>query len=54
MSDKNSEIIIYPGTIIFVPRKLENKYAQRQSLQAYISILGNLGVSLASLSVLKD
>ncbi len=51
--DGNSVISIYPGSIIFVPRKLENIYLT-QSLQAYAAILGNLGVSLASLSVIKD
>ena len=46
-------IDIYPGSIIFVPRKTQNLFLT-QSIQAYATILGNLGVSLASLSVLKD
>ena len=50
----NKELIIYPGSIIFVPRKLDDEIIRRQSLQAYTSILSSLGVSLASLSVLKD
>ena len=48
------DIKIYAGSIIFIPRKLENKYGQRMRAQAYATILGNLGVSLASISVLKD
>ena len=51
--DGDSVIKIYPGSIIFVPRKLENIYLT-QSLQAYAAIIGNLGVSLASLAVIKD
>ena len=46
-------IKIYPGSIIFIPRKLPNQF-RAQSLQAYSSILSNLGISLASISVLKD
>lgn len=44
---------IQPGSIIFVPQKVDNLFATN-TLQAYVSILGNLGVSLASLSVIKD
>lgn len=45
---------IFAGTIIFVPRSSKNPYLFTQSAQAYATILGNLGVSLASISVLKD
>ena len=51
--DGNSKIKLYPGSIIFVPKKPDNIFFT-QSMQAYATILGNLGVSLASLSVLKD
>ncbi len=51
--DGVSKIDIYPGSIIFIPRK-SDRILLTQSLQAYASILGNLGVSLASLSVIKD
>ena len=50
----NREIEIFPGSIIFVPRKVNASMVFTQAAQAYVSILGNLGVSLASLSVLKD
>lgn len=49
-----AEVNIYPGSVIFIPRKINNEYLRRQSLQAYATILGNIGVSLASISVLKD
>ena len=45
---------LYPGSIIFIPREIDDSYLRRQSVQAYVGILGNLGISLASLSVLKD
>ena len=51
--DGISKVDIYPGSIIFIPRK-SDRIILTQSLQAYASILGNLGVSLASLSVIKD
>ncbi len=50
--DRNN-VSIYPGSIIFIPRKIPNKY-RSELLQSYTSILSNLGVSLASISVLKD
>ena len=45
---------IYPGSVIYVPEKVDSGYQSMIQAQAYASILGNLGVSLASLSVLKD
>ena len=44
---------IYPGSIIYVPEKI-NDVVFTNTLQAYATILGNFGVSLASISVLKD
>ena len=51
---QNKENILYPGSVIFVPRKLDSGLSQRLSAQAYASILGDIGISFASLSVLKD
>ena len=53
-SRPNSEIKIYPGSIIFVPRKLDESAPRRIATQAYVSILGNLGIALASLSAIND
>jgi protein involved in polysaccharide export with SLBB domain len=49
-----SEIKIYPGSIIFVPKALDDSAPRRIAAQAYVSILGNLGIALASLSALSD
>lgn len=48
------DISIYPGSVIFVPRKLNNGFLITETAQAYAAILGNIGVSLASISVLKE
>jgi protein involved in polysaccharide export with SLBB domain len=48
------EIKIYPGSIIFVPRELDESAPRRIATQAYVSILGNLGIALASLSAIND
>ena len=54
MTQGKNQIDIYPGSVIFVPRKAGNALVATQTAQAYAAILGNIGVSLASLSVLKD
>lgn len=48
------KIEIYPGSIIYVPQELNTGYSSMLKSQAYATIIGNLGVSLASISVLKD
>ena len=50
--DNNVEI--FPGSVIYIPESLDTGYQTRIQTQAYAAILGSLGVSLASLSVLKD
>jgi len=49
-----SEMQVYPGSIIFVPRALDDSAPRRLATQAYVSILGNLGIALASLSAIND
>ena len=53
-SSPQNQIKIYPGSIIFVPRALDKSTPRRLAAQAYVSILGNLGISLASLASLND
>ena len=52
-SRPQSDIKIYPGSIIFVPRELDDSTPRRLAAQAYVSILGNLGIALASLSAIN-
>ena len=49
-----SEIKIYPGSIIFVPKVLDESAPRRMAAQAYVTILGNLGIALASLSAISN
>lgn len=53
-SSPKSEVNIYPGSIIFVPRELDESTPRRIAAQAYVSILGNLGIALASLSSINN
>ena len=49
-----SRIKIYPGSVIFVPRKIDNSASRTLAAQAYVTILGNLGLALASLNSIND
>ena len=53
-SSPKSSIAILPGSIIFVPRELDESISKRLAAQAYVSILGNLGIALASLSSINN
>ena len=53
MKQRKNDMKLYPGSVIFIPRKA-SKVPFSVAAQAYASILGNIGVSLASVSVLKD
>lgn len=53
-SSPKSEVNVYPGSIIFVPRELDEATPRRMAAQAYVSILGNLGIALASLSSINN
>lgn len=53
-SSPEKESVIYPGSIIYVPRKLDEAIPRRLAAEAYISIVGNLGLALASLSAIND
>ena len=53
-SSPKSSIQVYPGSIIFVPREIDKSTPNRLAAQAYVSILGNLGIALASLSSINN
>lgn len=53
-SSPQSSVSIKPGSIIFVPRELDESTPRRLATQAYVSILGNLGIALASLSTINN
>jgi len=43
-------IIIEPGSVIYVPRKIDSTLSSRLTAQAYATILGNISIALASIS----
>ena len=45
---------IYEGTIIFIPRDISGSLLNSEIALAYSSIIGNIGLSLASLASIKD
>ena len=53
-SSPKNKTKIYPGSIIFIPRELDDSTPKRIAAQAYVSILGNLGIALASLSSINN
>jgi protein involved in polysaccharide export with SLBB domain len=53
-SPDNMQASLYPGSIIFVPRGIDDTATNRLAAQAYVSILGNIGIALASLSSIKN
>ena len=53
-SQPRSDLKISPGSVIFVPRQLDNTAARTIAAQAYVTILGNLGLALASLNSIAD
>jgi protein involved in polysaccharide export with SLBB domain len=49
-ASKSQEIIIEPGSVIYVPKKVDNSLSSRLTAQAYATILGNVALALASLN----
>ena len=53
-NNPDSELILYPGSVIFIPRGIDNTATNRLAAQAYVSILGSIGIALASLSSINN
>lgn len=53
-SQPSNNIKIYPGSIIYVPEKTSSSFNSLLKSQAYATILGNLGIALASLSTINN
>lgn len=51
---QSQNINIETGSIIYVPRKIDNTLASRLTAQAYATILGNIGLTLASISTINN
>lgn len=50
----SEKMMLYPGSVIFVPRGIDDSISNRLAAQAYVSILGNIGIALASLSSINN
>ena len=50
----SDKMVLYPGSIIFIPRAIDDSASNRLATQAYVSILGNIGIALASLSSINN
>jgi polysaccharide export outer membrane protein len=53
-NNPNQNVDLYPGSVIFIPRGIDNSATNRLAAQAYVSILGNIGIALASLSSINN
>lgn len=53
-NNPDRELDLYPGSVIFIPRAIDNSATTRLAAQAYVSILGNIGIALASLSSINN
>jgi protein involved in polysaccharide export with SLBB domain len=49
-ASQSQQIIIKPGSVIYVPKKVDDTISSRLTAQAYAAILGNISLSLASLN----
>lgn len=53
-SQPNKDTKIYPGSVIYIPRELDDSAVRRLAAQGYVSILGNIGLTLASLTSISN
>jgi protein involved in polysaccharide export with SLBB domain len=53
-ASQQRSIEIPPGSVIYVPRKIDDSLSTRITAQAYATILGNIGVTLASISAIQN
>ena len=53
-ASQSQKIKIEPGSVIYVPRAIDNTLSSRLTAQAYASILGNIGLTLASISAINN
>ena len=49
-ASKSQEITIEPGSVIYVPKKVDNSLSSRLTAQAYATILGQVALAIASVN----
>ena len=53
-ASQSQVVNIEPGSVIYVPREIDDTLSSRLTAQAYATILGNIGVTLASISAINN
>ena len=51
---QSQNVLIEPGSVIYVPRKIDSTLSSRLTAQAYATILGNISIALASISSINN
>lgn len=49
-ASKSQEITIEPGSVIYVPKKIDDSFSSRVTAQAYATILGQVALAIASVN----
>ena len=49
-ASRSQELIIEPGSVIYVPKKIDDALTNRLTAQVYATILGNISLALASIN----
>ena len=49
-ASKSQEVTIEPGSVIYVPKKIDNSLSSRLTAQAYATILGQVALAIASVN----
>ena len=53
-ASQSQKISIEPGSVIYVPREIDDSLSSILAAQAYATILGNIGITVASLKSIND
>jgi len=53
-ASKSQEITIEPGSVIYVPKKIDNALSSRLTAQAYATILGQVALAIASVNSINQ
>ena len=53
-ASKSQEITIAPGSVIYVPKKIDNSLSSRLTAQAYATILGQVALAVASVNSINQ
>ena len=49
-ASQSKKVIIKPGSVIYVPKKIDDSVSSKITAQAYATIIGNIALSLASIN----